>query len=250
MDEPFDPFDPQATQQLPPQPPQPTMHLGQAGPAAAQVWHQPLWRRRGPLIGAGILVLAIAGLVAGIVLAMPSTPAPTNTAAAAPATTAPSAAGHGRKGAKAGKAKGAGQAKLAPGESVLLGTVGSVSGTQLIVTPDSGAQVTLMTTASTKVAGGTKALTDLKPGERVEVVVKDSTAVAVRIPQVHDTGTITNLNGTNATLVEADGQTVALDLSGIGQAPTNGNVVVVTGSVTDGGRTVQVSKVTPAGGTG
>jgi TusA-related sulfurtransferase len=180
---------------------------------------------------------------------MPSTPVPTNTAATAPATAAPNAVGHGRKGTKAGKAKGAGQAKLAPGESVLLGTVGSVSGTQLTITPDSGSQVTF-TTTNTKIAGGTKAITDLKPGERIEVVVKDGAAVAVRIPQVHDTGTITNLNGTQATLVEADGQTVTLDLSGIGQPPANGNVVVVTGSVTDGGRTVQVSKVTPVAGTG
>ncbi|HEX4703461.1 MAG TPA: hypothetical protein VH352_15140 [Pseudonocardiaceae bacterium] len=247
MDEPFDPFDPNATQQLPHEPPQPTMHIGQAGPLPPpQVWHTPVWRRRGPLIGAGVLILAIVGLVVGIVVAMPaSTPTPTNTAASAPATGTPKA-GHGHK----AKAKGNGQAKLAPGESVLLGTVGSVSGTQLTVTPDSGPQVTL-TTASTKIAGGAKAVTDLKPGERVEVVVKNGAAVTVRVPQVHDTGTVINLNGTQATLVEADGQTVALDLSGIGQQlPANGNVVVVTGSVTNGGRTVQVSKVAPAGGTG
>ncbi|HEY7812862.1 MAG TPA: hypothetical protein VIC62_06460 [Nakamurella sp.] len=244
MDEPFDPFDPQATQQLPPQPAQPTMHLGHAGPLPTA---PPVWRRRGPLFGAGVLILAIAGLVVGIVLDMPApAPVPTNTAAAAPATGTP-AAGHGHKRAKAGK--GAGQTKLAPGESVLLGTVGSVSGTQLTINPDSGSQVTL-TTTNTKIAGGTKAITDLKPGERVEVVVKDNAAVAVRIPQVHDTGTITDLNGTQATLVEADGQTVTLDLSGLGQPPTIGNVVVVTGSVTNGGRTVQVSKVTPVAGTG
>jgi hypothetical protein len=54
----------------------------------------PLWRRRGPLAAAGVLVLAIVGLGIGIVLSAPA-PAPASTAVVVPATaTAQPAAGH------------------------------------------------------------------------------------------------------------------------------------------------------------
>jgi hypothetical protein len=61
--------------------------------------HAPMWRRRGPLAAAGVLVLSIVGLVIGIVLSAPA-PIPANTAVVAPATaTAQPAAGH-RKAAR------------------------------------------------------------------------------------------------------------------------------------------------------
>src|SRR5882757_9150978 len=59
----------------------------------------PMWRRRGPLALAGVLVLSIVGLVVGIVLSVPS-PTPANTAVVVPATaTTQPAAGH-RKAAR------------------------------------------------------------------------------------------------------------------------------------------------------
>jgi hypothetical protein len=58
-----------------------------------------MWRRRGPLALAGVLVLSIVGLVVGIVLSVPS-PTPANTAVVVPATaTTQPAAGH-RKAAR------------------------------------------------------------------------------------------------------------------------------------------------------
>jgi len=97
---------------------EPTRHIGQSGPLddpsptrsyGPTEWfgppeqppltRAPMWRRRGPLAAAGVLVLSIVGLVIGIVLSAPA-PIPANTAVVAPATaTAQPAAGH-RKAAR------------------------------------------------------------------------------------------------------------------------------------------------------
>jgi hypothetical protein len=141
-------------------------------------WPVPVWRRRGALIGAAVVVLAIAGLVVGIVIAAPSSPpALSNTAAVAPATSTSAAA--------KGKGKGdRGRVKLQPGERLVLGTVSSVTGGQLVVTPTkSGSPVTVTTNSTTRFAGGATSVTDLKQGERVQLIVKDGTAVAVRARQ-------------------------------------------------------------------
>ena len=137
-------------------------------------WPVPVWRRRGALIGAAAVVLAIAGVVAGIVIAAPSsTPTASNTAAVAPATSA--------QAASTGKGKGAGRVKLQPGESLLLGTVSSVTNGQLVVTPAKGGDpVTVTTNGTTRFAGGATSVTDLRQGERVQLIVKDGAAVAIR----------------------------------------------------------------------
>jgi hypothetical protein len=58
-----------------------------------------MWRRRGPLAIAGVLVLSTVGLIVGIVLSAPSA-TPTDTAVVVPATaTTQPAAGH-RKAAR------------------------------------------------------------------------------------------------------------------------------------------------------
>ncbi|MGH3625170.1 MAG: hypothetical protein ACRDQ5_25845 [Sciscionella sp.] len=59
----------------------------------------------------------------------------------------------------------------------------------------------------------------------------------------HAAGTVTAVNGDQATLVEPNGLTVGLDLSGAPRRPANGDVVLVTGSVADGGTTLNVSTV-------
>lgn len=134
---------------------------------------QPVWRRRGALIGAGLLVLVIAGLVAGIVLAAPnSPPTPTNAAATLPATsTAPAAGkGTGRKGPK-----------LGPGERLVAGTISTIANDQVTVTPAKGGNpVTVTTDGTTKFAGGATSVTDLRPGQRVQMIVRNGTAVTIR----------------------------------------------------------------------
>ncbi|HEX4722928.1 MAG TPA: hypothetical protein VH333_10470 [Pseudonocardiaceae bacterium] len=136
-------------------------------------WPVPVWRRRGALIGAVAVVLAIAGIVVGIVIAAPSSPPATaNTAAVAPATTARAAAD--------GKGKG-NRVQLQPGESLVLGTVSSVADGQLVVTPTKGGDpVTVTTSATTRFAGDATSVTDLRQGERVQLIVKAGAAVAIR----------------------------------------------------------------------
>jgi hypothetical protein len=165
-----------------------TQLLGHAGPlpdygvpptreyyagAPAPQWPVPLWRRRGALIGAGLLVLVVAGLVVGIVIAVPSSPSSVaNAAAAASATSAAPTAAKGRT-------KGA--ARLPAGESLVLGTVSSVGNGQLVVAPNKGGNpVTVTTDGTTRFAGGATSVTDLRPGERVQLIVRNGAAVTIR----------------------------------------------------------------------
>jgi hypothetical protein len=145
----------------------------------------PLWRRRGPVILAGVGVLAVAGLVVGIVLASPSgPPVPANAAAVAPASTTTTPA--------AGR-RAAGHPKLGPGESLVVGTISSVSTSQLVVTPGKGGNpVTVAVDGTTKVAGGASAIPDLHAGERVQVIVRAGTAVTIRARQTAASATPTS----------------------------------------------------------
>lgn len=124
-------------------------------------------------------------------------------------------------------------------DAVLVGTVVSTSDGTLVVTPDGAAQRSLRTTDDTRVRGsGNAALGDLAPGERVVVRVDGigdaATAVSVTTPQARVTGTVTALTGTSATVVAVDGRTVTVDVAGLGQQPAVGDVVVLTGTITDG----------------
>ncbi|QJY44887.1 hypothetical protein [Pseudonocardia broussonetiae] len=124
-------------------------------------------------------------------------------------------------------------------DAVLVGTVVSTSEGTLVVTPDGAAQRSLRTTDDTRVRGsGNAALGDLAPGERVVVRVDGTgdaaTAVSVTAPQARVTGTVTALTGTSATVVAVDGRTVTVDVGGLGQQPAVGDVVVLTGTITDG----------------
>ena len=108
----------------------------------------------------------------------------------------------------------------------------------LVVTPDGGAPRTLRTNADTRVRGaGNAALGDLTAGERVVVRVDGTgaaaTAVSILTPQARVVGTVTALTGTSATVVAADGRTVTADVTALGQQPAVGDVVVLTGTITD-----------------
>lgn len=122
---------------------------------------------------------------------------------------------------------------------VLVGSVVSTAEGTLVVTPDGGAPRTLRTDDDTRVrGGGNAALGDLTAGERVVVRVEGTadaaTAVGILAPQARVAGTVTALTGTGATVVAVDGRTVAVDVAALGQQPAVGDVVVLTGTFTDG----------------
>lgn len=178
------PHDPYADRTQVLGPPDPTAYVDQGGYAdpagypgpvrGAQPvpeWPRPIWRRRGALVGAGLLVLVVAGLVVGIVLAAPSSPpTPANAAATLPAASTAPAAGKGRKGPK-----------LAPGEKIVAGTVSSVTNNQITVTLAKGGNpVTVTTDDTTKFVGSATSVTDLRAGQRVQMIVRNGTAVTIR----------------------------------------------------------------------
>jgi hypothetical protein len=122
---------------------------------------------------------------------------------------------------------------------VVIGSVVSTAEGTLVVTPDGGAPRTLRTNADTRVRGaGNAALGDLTAGERVVVRVDGTgdaaTALSILTPQARVVGTVTALSGTSATVVAADGRTVTVDVTALGQQPAVGDVVVLTGTITDG----------------
>ncbi|MHA6780530.1 hypothetical protein ACVGOW_05940 [Pseudonocardia saturnea] len=122
---------------------------------------------------------------------------------------------------------------------VVIGSVVSTAEGTLVVAPDGGAQRTLRTNDDTRVRGaGNAALGDLTAGERVVVRVDGTgdaaTALSIVTPQARVVGTVTALTGTSATVVAADGRTVTADVTALGQQPAVGDVVVLTGTITDG----------------
>ncbi|GLZ35894.1 hypothetical protein Lesp02_80810 [Lentzea sp. NBRC 105346] len=179
---------------------------------------------------AGVLVAAVGLGAGGVALA-------TQTANSASATGAPGVAfekGHpGPRGPK-------GPGKLAEGVTLVVGVVKSVENGKLVVTKDGGGEASLTTDSSTKFRGGE--LSGLKQGQRVTVRVKDGKALGVAVASAHASGTVTGVDGDKATLIERSGLQVALDLSGVSEKPKNGDLVVVTGTVSDG-KTIKVEKV-------
>jgi hypothetical protein len=69
---------------------------------------------------------------------------------------------------------------------------------------------------------------------------------AGRSGRVRLTGRITAESGTDATLVEPNGLAVDVDLSKIGKAPDIGTSVLIVGTVTNDGRTVQAIRLATA----
>lgn len=133
-----------------------------------------------------------------------------------------------------------GPGKFAEGTTLVVGTVKSVESGKLVVTKDGGGEATLTTDTSTRFRGGE--LTGLTQGQRVTVRVKDGKALGVAVPKSRAMGTVTNVDGDKAVLVQTDGLQVNLDLSGVSEKPKSGDLVVVTGTVSDG-KTVKVESV-------
>ncbi|GAA3629751.1 hypothetical protein C8D88_1011802 [Lentzea atacamensis] len=124
--------------------------------------------------------------------------------------------------------------------TLVVGRVKSVESGKLTITKDDGSDVSLTTDGSTKLRGGD--LNGLKADQRVTVRVKDGKALNVALAKAHEQGTIKDVNGNNATLIQLDGLQTPLDLSAVSEKPKNGDLVAVTGTVSDG-KTVKVEQL-------
>lgn len=138
-----------------------------------------------------------------------------------------------------GKPGHADTAKLKDG-TLVVGRVRSVESGKLTVTKDDGSEVSLTTDGSTKLRGGD--LAGLKADQRVTVRAKDGKALAVALAKAQERGTVKDVNGDNATLIQVDGLQTPLDLSAVSEKPKNGDLVAVTGTVTDG-KTIKVDRL-------
>jgi hypothetical protein len=209
-----------------------------AGPVA------PSTRRRWPWVVGGVAVVLVALLVGAAVTlgALHHMRGHERFAAGWPGLAGPArwpGEGHGWQfggwdGAPRGGRWGGAQGGVA-GSSMLLGSVASVNGANLVVTPDGGAQpVTVATTDLTRVGGAqVRALSDLKTGDRVAVrVAPDHSAYGVLVVPAITWGTVTALTGTSATITEPDGLTQAVDTSALPTQPRVGDLVAVRGTVT------------------
>ena len=134
---------------------------------------------------------------------------------------------------------GPGKAKLKD-STLVVGRVKSVESGKLTITKDDGGEVSLTTDGGTKLRGGD--LAGLKADQRVTVRVKDGKALNVALAKAQERGTVKDVNGNNATLVQVDGLQTPLDLSAVSEKPKNGDLVAVTGTVSDG-KTVKVEKL-------
>ncbi|GLY54689.1 hypothetical protein [Lentzea sp. NBRC 102530] len=134
---------------------------------------------------------------------------------------------------------GPGKAELKD-STLVVGRVNSVETGKLVITKDDGGEVSLTTDGATKLRGGD--LAGLKADQRVTVRVKDGKALNVALAKAQARGTVKDVNGNNATLVQVDGLQTPLDLSSVTEKPRNGDLVAVTGTVSDG-KTVKVEKL-------
>lgn len=174
-------------------------------------------------------IVAAAGLTVGGIAVATAAEGPDKAPNAAFAERHPGKPGPGRPG----------KAKLKD-STLVVGRVKSVETGKLTITKDDGSDVSLTTDGSTKLRGGD--LAGLKADQRVTVRVKDGKALNVALAKAHEQGTIKDVNGNNATLIQVDGLQTPLDLSAVSEKPKNGDLVAVTGTVSDG-KTVKVDQL-------
>ncbi len=197
---------------------------------------RPRFGRRRIVIGSALLAVLVAGgsVVALLVpddgaggarAAFGGLPAEGNQQHAATAPQGGPAAG--------GGARGAGRQPLGD-DTLLLGRLVSTGTGTLVVAQDNGPTRTVRTDDNTKVPrAGRKGLAALTPGDRVVVRVSGTgdaaTAVVVRSPKAHVTGTVTALSGDTATLLRADGLSETVNVAALNPKPAVGDLVVVSG---------------------
>ncbi|MEJ3656707.1 hypothetical protein WEH80_27485 [Actinomycetes bacterium KLBMP 9759] len=126
-----------------------------------------------------------------------------------------------------------------PDAPIVAGTVASTTADSIVVTQDGGAQRTVRTDDRTRVTGaGNERVGDLQTGERVVIRVNGSgdSAVALLVQAVQSrvTGTVTAVAGDSATVAGFDGLTSTVDTAKLSQKPVVGDLVEITGTVTNG----------------
>jgi hypothetical protein len=122
--------------------------------------------------------------------------------------------------------------------TAVFGTVTSINGANLVITPDGAAPVTVTTGDRTRIVG------QLAPGARViGRVGPDHTAYLVRVVPAVDRGTVTAVAGDRITLTEPGGLTRTVDVSAVTTKPAIGAVVAVRGTATDNGGTLKAQSI-------
>jgi hypothetical protein len=122
--------------------------------------------------------------------------------------------------------------------TAVFGTVTSVNGANLVITPDGGAPVTVTTGERTRVLG------ELAPGARViSRIGPDHTAYLVRVVAAVDRGRVTAVTGDRITLTKPNGLTRTVDVSAVSTKPAVGDVIVVRGTATDNGGTLKAQTI-------
>ncbi|MEU7475788.1 hypothetical protein AB0A63_07370 [Lentzea sp. NPDC042327] len=139
-----------------------------------------------------------------------------------------------------GKGHGRDKAQNLKDSTLVVGRVKAVETGKLTITRDDGGEVSLTTDSGTKLRGGD--LAGLKTDQRVTVRAKDGKALNVALAKARAQGTVKDVNGDNATLIQVDGLQTPLDLSAVNEKPKNGDLVAVTGTVSDG-KTVKVDQL-------
>lgn len=199
-------------------------------------------RSRGGVIGAIGLALVIVGVVAAALI-IPGVPGGRPAAVSGVGLLGeqgdlwplrgPGGRGHNPADSKGGVGTALGN------DALLAGTVVAADNGTLVIAVDGGPQRTLRADDRTRVRGsGAAALSSLKPGERVVVRVSGSgdaaTALSVMSPQARVTGTVTAITGDIATVMGIDGRPATVNIAKLTQKPVVGDIVIVTGLVTDG----------------
>lgn len=143
-----------------------------------------------------------------------------------------------------GGERGAGSFRMDAGSAVV-GSLVTINGSNLVLTQDGGAQVTLTTTPQTRVIGQQRAtLADLKAGDRIAVREDNNhQALGVLVIPARAFGTVTALNGDQATLTRADGLAETVDLSGVTNKPQVGDQVVVSGNAANNGSVLKATEL-------
>jgi hypothetical protein len=131
------------------------------------------------------------------------------------------------------------------GTPPVVGSLVTINGANMVLTQDGGAQVTVTTTPQTRVIGQQRAaLTDLKAGDRI-AVREDSNhqALGVLVIPARAAGTVTAVNGDQATLTRTDGLTETVDVSGVPNKPQVGQQIAVSGSAANNGSVLKATEL-------
>jgi hypothetical protein len=128
------------------------------------------------------------------------------------------------------------------------GVLAAIGNDTITVTADgTGSAVSVPTSDATKVRGlgkDKRSVSDLKPGDRVLVLVgNDGKAAVIADVHGHVVGAVTTVNGDQATIERADGLTQQVDLSKVANKPKVGDIVAIAGQPAASGATLAAERL-------